>query len=176
MDIFKLVLCVAILCCVPDKTFADNSGANAATGPSTQSYSEIFGTLTIPAISVHETVRQHLKQSVIDQGIGRFVRGYKDKLGVEGNVVLAGHRTRKTAPLFHIDKLVPGDEILVSYLNQTYIHRYRVYESFVVDPVEGTWILNPPEDEDAKILTLFACHPLYSDEKRYVVRARYEAP
>jgi sortase (surface protein transpeptidase) len=44
---------------------------------------------------------------------------------------------------------------------------------FVVHPVKDfSIVVSSPEKPEDAILTMFACHPLYSDAKRFVVRAR----
>ena len=46
--------------------------------------------------------------------------------GQLGNAAIAGHRTTHLHPFFDIDKLQPGDEIVVTTLNGRYVYsRHR---------------------------------------------------
>lgn len=81
-------------------------------------------------------------------------------------MVLSAHRTSGPKYLYNIDQLKKGDIIHVRQ-GRT-VHRYRVTRSFIVRPHE-VWIVNQTK---ASILTLFACHPKGSIDKRYVVRAQ----
>ena len=81
-------------------------------------------------------------------------------------MVLAGHRTTKTAPFRDLDRLRPGDSITVTGFDGR-IAEYTVNETVIVSPSE-IWIV---EQTDVPMLTLFACHPKRSARQRIVVRA-----
>ena len=85
--------------------------------------------------------------------------------GEFGNAAIAAHRTTHGAPFFDLDKLVPGDEIVVT----TYAGRfvYRVSGSIVVSPSEVSVVAN----SDGYHLTLTTCTPKYSAAKRLVISA-----
>ena len=77
-----------------------------------------------------------------------------------GNVVVAGHRTSHGAEFRHLDKLVPGDEVIFTTAAGTYT--YHVTGTQIVTP-DALWITNPTDTPTA---TLFACHPLGSTALR----------
>lgn len=89
-----------------------------------------------------------------------------------GNFILAAHRfslaptpqeTIRKSPFFHIDKLVPGDEIVVDYDGKRY--GYKVSKVFDVEP-------NQTEIESADTksrLTLYSCGLGGADDKRVVI-------
>jgi sortase A len=87
--------------------------------------------------------------------------------GQGGTVAIAGHRTTYGAPFRTIDKLKPGQHIV---LDMPYGRLdYKVEKTQIVAP-DATWITR--RVKGAERLVLSACHPLYSASKRIVVFAR----
>ncbi len=90
----------------------------------------------------------------------------------ERNVYLAGHRlgwpgTGSHLVFYRLDELSRGDQIsLKGRDGGTY--RYRVTESFVVDPSE-VWVMGRVRGRD--ILTLQTCTPIPGFQERLIVRA-----
>ena len=122
-----------------------------------------LGFIDIPAIGLRDTVRSGVAMSVIDRGPAHWVG--TAMAGESGNVVLAGHRTTKTRPFYHLDKLEPGDAILMGD-GTSFPAVYRVTETLIVVP-QDVWITY---DTGETIITLFACHPRGSARQRIVVR------
>ncbi len=85
--------------------------------------------------------------------------------GEAGNMVVAGHRVTHGRPFRNLDRLVPGDQIVVTAKGVR--AAYRVASTFIVTP-DRTDIANPTP---TPTLTLFACHPPGSARQRIVVRA-----
>lgn len=81
-------------------------------------------------------------------------------------MVIAGHRTAHNRVFRDIDRLVEGDEIIVSTIDGGR-HVYEVTEIFIVEPHE-VWIVDPTPTGRA---TLFACHPPGSVRQRIVAFA-----
>ena len=86
--------------------------------------------------------------------------------GEGGTVAIAGHRTTYGAPFRPLDRLRPGDPIVVTMPYGEFT--YRVERTRIVPP-DALWVKRPVAYERV-ILT--ACHPLYSAAKRIVVFAR----
>ncbi len=123
-----------------------------------------LGRLQIPKIGVDETVREGVHINVIDQGVAHWAG--TAQAGGYGNVVLAGHRTVRSRPFHDLDRLGPGDEIVLTGLDGQEV-AYRVRETLIVAPNQ-TWIADWTR---TPTLTLFACHPKGSARQRIVVRA-----
>jgi sortase A len=87
--------------------------------------------------------------------------------GAPGTVAIAGHRTTYLAPFRRIDKLRPGNEIVVEMPYGRFV--YRVQQTRIVDPSNVAVVRPVGYDR----LVLSACHPLYSAAKRIVVFARF---
>jgi len=86
--------------------------------------------------------------------------------GDGGTVGVAGHRTTHGAPFRTIDKLKPGDEVI---MDMTYGRfTYEVTSTKIVDPSE----VSVKEDLGFEQLLLSACHPLYSAAQRLIVFAK----
>ncbi len=130
----------------------------------TQRLGVTIGRLEIPAIGLNEAIREGVDLSVIDRGVAHWA-GTAGAGGL-GNMVLAGHRTTKTAPFRDLDLVRPGDRINVTGFDGR-VAEYRVAETVIVTP-RDMWIV---EQTDVPMLTLFACHPKRSAQQRIVVRA-----
>jgi sortase A len=109
--------------------------------------------------------------------------------GQPGNVAIAGHRVGKGSPFLDLDKLRPGDAIVVE--TQNYWFTYRVLGDaatgdFSTDPsgIPGQEIVQPtdvgviattPDSPGApasgQYLTLTTCHPKFSARQRLIVHA-----
>jgi len=89
--------------------------------------------------------------------------------GTGGNFVVSSHRWKYLPPdprtFYDLDKLEIGDMIEVTWAGEVY--KYVVQDIFVVTP-DRVDILAPSDDN---ILTLFTCTPLYSTDRRLVIKA-----
>jgi sortase A len=134
---------------------------------------DILGQVYVPSIKLKQVMREGVDTSIINLGVAHWAGSAQS--GQSGNMVLAGHRSTKTAPFFKIERVRIGDLVLVTNKDGM-VARYRVYEMFIVDPVKGWSIIYPPDNPEDAILTIFTCHPLYSATQRFVVRARLSSP
>lgn len=89
--------------------------------------------------------------------------------GAPGTVAIAGHRTTYLAPFRNIDRLRPGNQVVLEMPYGRFT--YRVQQTRIVDPSEVSVTRRVSYDR----LVLSACHPLYSAAKRIVVFARLVA-
>jgi sortase A len=85
--------------------------------------------------------------------------------GQAGNAAIAGHRTTYGAPFGNLDKVAPGDPIVVSTPEGDF--QYDATRSVVVDPNDVSVIAPTPANQ----LTLTTCTPRYSAAQRLVVQA-----
>jgi len=88
------------------------------------------------------------------------------------NVYLAGHRmgyrgTWSRMLFYNLDELGAGDRVVLrDRSGRTY--EYRVSEVFLADPTDA-WVMGQVRGRD--MVTLQTCTPLYTFEKRLIVRA-----
>lgn len=95
--------------------------------------------------------------------------------GEVGNFSFAGHRTTYGRPLHDIARLEPGDPVIIQTKEAYYV--YTVTESQIVLPHQVEVIAEVPNHPEAvateRMLTMTACHPLYSARERYIVHAKF---
>ena len=123
----------------------------------------VIGSIEIPRISLVAPLNQGISLTTIDRGPSHWPGSALP--GQVGNAVVAGHRVTKTRPFRDIDRLVPGDEVVLTGagVRATYV----VNGNEVVTP-DAMRIVDPTP---TATLTLFACHPPGSARYRYVVTA-----
>jgi sortase A len=93
-----------------------------------------------------------------------------------GNFAIAGHRVTYGRPFNQIAELRPGDPIVIETKDTWYVYRMR--SDLIVTPDRVDVVAPVPEQPDAepseRLLTLTACHPMYSARERYVVHAEFD--
>ncbi len=119
--------------------------------------------IQIGAINVNAPVVQGDDWEQLKKGVGHHIGSAMP--GVAGNIVLSAHNDIYGEIFRHLDKLVPGDEVVVSTGRQSYT--YLINEIRVVDPTD-VWVMDPT---DHASLTLVSCYPYLINNKRIVVFA-----
>lgn len=124
--------------------------------------------LVIPSIGVYIGIVEGNDDSVLFRGAWRRPNSSTPDRG--GNTVITGHRFHYVPPnnktFYNLNKVENGYKIFVIWEEKEYI--YEVYESFIVEPNQTEIERNTTEN----ILTLYTCHPLWTANKRLVVRAK----
>ena len=97
--------------------------------------------------------------------------------GAVGNFAVAGHRVTYGKPLNLIAELVEGDAVVVETADTWFT--YRVRSSTIVTPDRVDVVAPVPEQPGVvpteRLMTLTACHPMFSARERYVVYAVLES-
>lgn len=136
------------------------------------------GRIDIPAIGLSKAFVEGVDRDVLRRGPGHYPGTALP--GHPGNTAIAGHRTTHGAPFYHLDELVPGDEIVLTTTEGQF--RYVVDAHTDDDGATvGHLIVTPDEvgvlaDVGDNRLTLTACHPRYSARQRIVVTAHLVGP
>jgi sortase A len=126
---------------------------------------QALGRIEIPRLGVKAVFVQGTRWAQdLSRGPGHYERTSLPGLGK--TVGIAGHRTTFGAPFRRIDRLDPGDTVVLELPYGTF--RYRVFGSEVVDSDDWSVIRNRGFDT----VMLSACHPLYSASHRWIVYAR----
>lgn len=120
--------------------------------------------LEIPALSGDYPIVQGDDWEQLKKGIGQYAASGQP--GRPGNVVLSGHNDIYGEPFRYLDRLKPGDEIVVSSERRAYT--YIVSEVRVVEPTD-VWVMAPTEGAQ---VTLISCYPYRVNTKRIVVFAQ----
>jgi sortase A len=122
------------------------------------------GRIRIPAIGASFVVVKGTGTAELENGPGIYPE--TSFPGVPGTTAIAGHRTTYLAPFRHIDKLHPGQLIVLELPYARFI--YTVLGSHVVLPTDVS-VLDPV---GYSRLVLSACTPLFSASHRLIVFAR----
>ena len=117
----------------------------------------------IPAIGVDSTIVQGDYWDQLKKGVGQMVGSAQP--GNKGNMVLSAHNDIFGEIFRHLDKLAPGDEIIVS--TERSVYRYVVREIDVVKPTDVE-VMAPTEHAQT---TLISCYPYQINTERIVVFA-----
>lgn len=128
-------------------------------------------TLVIPDIDVNAAIVEGETSKALELGIWHRPKTSTPDKG--GNTVLAGHRFLYTSgprTFYHLDKLSVGDRVVV------YWHKVR-YE-YIVDSVvvASPLAIEIEQPTSQPTLTLYTCTPLFTVDKRLVVRAHLALP
>jgi hypothetical protein len=98
--------------------------------------------------------------------------------GQGGVCVIQGHRTTNTGPFFNLNELKPGDEIVIimDYARVTYrvLGQQGGLGWFKVPELEAeasALVYAGPEQLQAEMLVLMACHPRFHGYERIIVQA-----
>ena len=117
----------------------------------------------IPAINVDAPIFQGDDWDQLKKGVGQHIGSGLP--GQDGNLVLSAHNDIFGQLFRYLDKLSPGDEIIISTERQSYTYVVRDIQK--VDPTE-VWVMSPTEHAST---TLISCYPYLVNNKRIVVFA-----
>lgn len=124
--------------------------------------------LVIPALDLDVPIVEGQTEAALNKG-GVWLRPNGSTPDKGGNTVMAGHRFSYTAPrgpFYFLDKVKPGDQIVVYWHGKAYI--YEAESRAEVPPTDGAVEAATPDSR----LTLYTCTPLWSLKDRLVVVAQ----
>jgi sortase A len=154
-----------------------------------------FAVLHIPRLAggdgFSRVVVEGTAQDQLAQGPGHYIGTAMP--GEQGNAAFAGHRVGRGSPFLDLDKLLPGDPIVVETADAWFTYRVLgdpATGDFGTDPsgIPGREIvpptqvsvISPTPGGDAAgpatgaYLTLTTCHPKYSARQRLIIHARLD--
>ena len=124
--------------------------------------------LEIPSIGVDNIVVAGVQTSDLKKGPGHFPE--TPLPGQLGNAAIAGHRTTYGQPFHNVDKLSPGDEIIVTTLTGRYV--YHVTDTQIVSPSDYQVVTTV--DPTIANLTLTSCHPKWTARQRIIISSELD--
>lgn len=124
--------------------------------------------IQIPAIEVDAPVVQGDNWEQLKKGVGQHLG--TPNLGENGNIVLAGHNDVFGEVFRDLDRLKPGDSIILFTSQRQYT--YVITGTQMVAPTAVEVMSSTP---DARV-TLISCHPYLVDTHRIVVSAVLQSP
>ncbi|HOP73718.1 MAG TPA: class E sortase [Bacillota bacterium] len=119
--------------------------------------------LEIPALGIKRAVYEGASPANLRRGPSHMLESAP--YGETGICLIAGHRTTYGAPFRYVDRLAPGDLILIR--NQKITYEYIVQDQRVVDANYKTDFQSETQE-----LHLSTCHPPHSAKKRLLIRCR----
>lgn len=120
--------------------------------------------IQIPAIAVDSKIVQGDDWEQLKMGVGQHIASANP--GEKGNVVLSAHDDIYGEIFKNIDRLKPGDQVIVFTNLRSYTY-VVMSNPQVVEPSQVEF-LSPTTDP---IVTMISCYPYLVDSKRIVVRA-----
>jgi sortase A len=119
--------------------------------------------LQIPTLKVDHPVVQGDGSEQLKKGVGQHIG--TPNPGQRGNVVLSAHNDIFGQIFQYLDKLKPGDQIILFSSQRSYT--YIVRQTQIVAPTQVEVMNQTPES----IVTLISCYPYMVDKQRIVVTA-----
>jgi len=154
-----------------------------------------FAVIHIPRLAGSDgysrVVVEGVAQTQLAQGPGHYIGTAMP--GEQGNASFAGHRVGRGSPFLDLDKLQPGDAIVVETSDAWFTYRVlgdRATGDFTTDPsgIPGQEIVLPTQvsvisptpggpaagPASGAYLTLTTCHPKFSARQRLIIHARLD--
>jgi len=120
--------------------------------------------IQIPSLKVDAPIVQGDGWEQLKKGVGQHI-GTADP-GVDGNVVLSAHNDVYGELFRYLDRLQPGDQVILYTQERQYI--YVVDRTVIVKPTQVE-VMAPTADPT---VTLISCYPYLVDTERIVVFAK----
>ncbi|SOC53328.1 sortase A [Blastococcus aggregatus] len=154
---------------------------------------EPFAILHIPRLGegYSRVVVEGASEVQLEQGPGHYVGTAMP--GQQGNFAVAGHRVGRGSPFLDLDRMRPGDPIVVETDDSWFVYRVLgdpASGDFDADPtgIPGREIVRPSQvavisptpggpatgEASGAYLTLTTCHPKYSAQQRLIIHARLD--
>jgi sortase A len=162
-------------------------------GPISVSVGDPFAVLHIPRLGADysRVVVEGAAQDQLAQGPGHYIGTAMP--GEQGNLAIAGHRVGRGSPFLDLDRMRPGDPIVVETADAWFVYRVLgdpATGDFATDPsgIPGQEIVRPEAvsviaptpggaadgPASGAYLTLTTCHPKYSAQQRLIIHARLD--
>jgi sortase A len=124
---------------------------------------ELATRIVIPVIGVDASIVRGDGWEQLKKGVGHHIGSANP--GEDSNMVLSAHNDIYGEIFRYLDRLTPGDQVVVYTHQRTYT--YLVSETQIVNP-DHTEVLKPTNHS---IVTLISCYPYLINNKRIVVTA-----
>ena len=122
--------------------------------------------IKIPKLDVDVVVVEGTTAAALRAGAGHYPH---TPLPCEaGNVGIAGHRTTYGKPFSNVDRLEPGDTIILETPVGTCTYEVS-RDPFFTTPKDTSVVGDTPGESS---LTLTSCHPKHSAKQRIIIRAK----
>jgi sortase A len=120
--------------------------------------------IQIPAIAVEKPIVQGDEWEQLKMGVGQHISSADP--GEKGNVVLSAHDDIYGEIFKNLDRLKPGDQVIL-FTNQRSYTYVVMSNPQIVEPTQVEFLSQTAEP----IVTLISCYPYLVDNKRIIVQA-----
>jgi sortase A len=175
-----------------DDGAAGESGGTFSGGPIDVAVGEPFAVVHIPRLGEDwsRVIVEGTGTAELEQGPGHYVDTAMP--GEQGNFAVAGHRVGRGSPFLDLDRMRPGDPIVIEtaegwftyrvlgdpatgdFAGPTGIPGQQVVTPAQVDVISPVPDAAPEVAATGKYLTLTTCHPKYSARQRLVIHAELD--
>lgn len=118
--------------------------------------------IQIDALDIYATIVQGDGWEQLKKGVGQHIGSANP--GENGNIVLTAHNDVFGSIFRYLDRLKPGDEVVVYTSHKAYT--YTITGTEIVEPTQVE-VMAPTEDPT---ITLISCYPYMINNKRIVVK------
>jgi sortase A len=125
---------------------------------------QAIGRIKVPRLGVNMIFVNGTDHDSLTKGPGRDLRTWMPGQGEL--IYIAGHRTTYLAPFAHIEKLEPGDSVILEVPYATF--RYRIFKHRIVDADDLSVLVT----HHREVVELQACHPRFFASQRYIAYGR----
>ena len=122
--------------------------------------------IQVPALNIDAPVVQGDGWEQLKKGVGQYIGSSAP--GRDGNLVLSAHNDVYGEIFRYLDRLVPGDQIIVYTQQRQFV--YVVDRTVLVEPT-AVEVMAPTS---APTVTLISCYPYLVNDQRIVVFARLQ--
>lgn len=122
--------------------------------------------IQIPALNVDAPIVQGDGWEQLKKGVAQHIGSGNP--GLNGNMVLTAHNDVYGELFRYLDRLVPGDQVIVYTQQRQYI--YIITQTVIVEPTQVE-VMAPTVDAT---VTLISCYPYLVDKQRIVVFAKLQ--
>lgn len=160
----------------------DDSALRAAGAPMPEGVPDgVWGVLYLPTLDGTHAIpiAEGTTSRTLDAGYAGHYEGTA-QVGQIGNFSLAAHRLAFGDAFMYLDRLNPGDPIIIETRDTWYV--YTMSEQEIVQPSQVEVIApvpgSPGEEPTEAMITLTTCHPLWNNYERLIVHGtlQYWAP
>ena len=139
-------------------------------------FGEGFAFLHIPRLGDDYSVPvlEGVDLEFLAKGVGHYPQTALP--GRVGNFAVAGHRATNGEPFAYLDRMRPGDEVIVETRRAWFT--YVVDRTRIVRPTD-VWVIDevpgePEAEPTQRLITLTTCNPRWSSEQRLIVFGHLE--
>lgn len=144
--------------------------------PAEADFGKGFGFMYIPRLGDDYSVPilEGVELEVLARGVGHYPGTAMP--GELGNFAVAGHRATNGEPFAYLDRMRPGDEIIVE-TRRAWL-TYVVDRSLIVKPTD-VWVVDPVPGQPGaeptqRMITLTTCNPRWASYERLIVFGELE--